>query len=581
MTAASTDRRYGISASVAVKAPARVATTAAITLSGEQTIDGIAVVSGDRVLVKDQTDQTTNGLYTADTGTWTRTGDADGSYDFVCGTMVYVTSGTANGNKFFQQTTADTVTVGSSNLVFAAVSVAFSGLTANSVATSNIQASAVTYAKIQNVAANSILGNPTAGSAAVSEIALAVQQLLGRGSTGNIAAITLGSGLSMSGTTLSAPSASTALPSLFRLSLVTGEPAPVTETSAATTVYLVPYLGNGVQIYNGSGFVALTTAQLSLALDSNAAHSGYHQSGKAFDLFAYSNSGVVAVGTGPAWSNDNSRGSGAGTTELQYLNGVLVNKYQITLRVGTASGDTVVVAANQATYMGTFRTSADGQTDDSKTKRFVYNYHGPRPINERDGTVLVVTNVAGTNTITGNVPGGVLAYFPHKLYCLVPQNANTGAATLNINGLGARSIYQNGAACTGGELQSGVPAIVEDDGTKFNIIGPFSGGNIPGNISIGSKISFSTSTNQTIAATSGSLILNAPSGSGILLQVNGSNVLNLSSTNIALSADLQVVTKTPASAADTGVQGTIAYDSSYIYVATGTNTWKRIGIATW
>ena len=52
----STDRIDGVQASVALKAPVRVASTANVTLSGTQTIDGVAVVVDDRVLLKDQTD---------------------------------------------------------------------------------------------------------------------------------------------------------------------------------------------------------------------------------------------------------------------------------------------------------------------------------------------------------------------------------------------------------------------------------------------------------------------------------------------------------------------------------------------
>lgn len=71
-------------------------------------------------------------------------------------------------------------------------------------ATWTIDAQAVTYAKIQNLVANTVLARAAGTAGAVGEVALGASQLLGRGSTGNIAAITLGTNLSMSGTTLNA-----------------------------------------------------------------------------------------------------------------------------------------------------------------------------------------------------------------------------------------------------------------------------------------------------------------------------------------------------------------------------------------
>lgn len=101
-----TSRIEGVLASVALKAPVRVATIGAITLSGEQTIDGVAVVTGDRVLVKNQTDTTDHGLWNADSGEWTRCKDFDGPRDVVTGTLVFVTSGTTNANTFWRVSTA-------------------------------------------------------------------------------------------------------------------------------------------------------------------------------------------------------------------------------------------------------------------------------------------------------------------------------------------------------------------------------------------------------------------------------------------------------------------------------------------
>jgi hypothetical protein len=112
------DRRYSVAEGRAVKSPCRAATTANITLSGEQTIDGVACVENDRVLVKDQTTASQNGVYDVSTGNWTRALDFDGAYDIVKGTRVWVHSGTVNGNMEFVVTTADPITVDSSDLTF-------------------------------------------------------------------------------------------------------------------------------------------------------------------------------------------------------------------------------------------------------------------------------------------------------------------------------------------------------------------------------------------------------------------------------------------------------------------------------
>lgn len=71
----------------------------------------------------------------------------------------------------------------------------------DSVTTAMLQDDAVTYSKIQNVGGNSVLARAASGSGNLSEVSLGTSQLLGRGSSGNIAPISL-SGLTMVGTTL-------------------------------------------------------------------------------------------------------------------------------------------------------------------------------------------------------------------------------------------------------------------------------------------------------------------------------------------------------------------------------------------
>jgi len=120
MPSTRTDRFDGLTTSVAVKAPCRVATTANITLSGEQTIDGVAVVAEDRVLVKDQTTGADNGIYVCKATTWERAKDFDGSRDAVTGTLVPVNSGTVGAGFIFKLTTTGTITIGTTSLTFTA-----------------------------------------------------------------------------------------------------------------------------------------------------------------------------------------------------------------------------------------------------------------------------------------------------------------------------------------------------------------------------------------------------------------------------------------------------------------------------
>src|SRR5215471_7574100 len=100
-------------------APVKVATTANITLSGEQTIDGV-VTNANRVLVNRQTTASQNGIYVSASGAWSRATDADTSGELTAATVL-VLSGTANGGIQFNCTCSG-VTLGTSPIVFAQIS---------------------------------------------------------------------------------------------------------------------------------------------------------------------------------------------------------------------------------------------------------------------------------------------------------------------------------------------------------------------------------------------------------------------------------------------------------------------------
>lgn len=102
-----------------VKDSVRAATTANITLSGEQTIDGVAVVAGNRVLVKNQSTASENGIYVAAAGAWARATDFDSDAEVTPGAFTFVEEGTTNGDAGFVLTTNAPITVGSTSLTFA------------------------------------------------------------------------------------------------------------------------------------------------------------------------------------------------------------------------------------------------------------------------------------------------------------------------------------------------------------------------------------------------------------------------------------------------------------------------------
>jgi len=103
-----------------IHASVRVATTANITLSGTQTIDGVALSVGDRVLVKNQTLGQNNGIYDVASGSWARSADSDNSPagEVTSGMFCFVSEGTTNADSGWVLTTNDPITLGTTPLVF-------------------------------------------------------------------------------------------------------------------------------------------------------------------------------------------------------------------------------------------------------------------------------------------------------------------------------------------------------------------------------------------------------------------------------------------------------------------------------
>ena len=143
-------------------------------------------------------------------------------------------------------------------------------------------------------------------------------------------------------------------PPLGRLTLTSATPVLSSNTTGNATIYYTPYVGEHCPIYDGSKFVDTVFSELSQAVTDTTKSPAATSASNNYDLFVWNDSGTLRCTRGPAWSSATARGTGAGTTELTRVGGLLVNAQAIT------NGP----AANRGTYVGTIRSrAADGNVD--------------------------------------------------------------------------------------------------------------------------------------------------------------------------------------------------------------------------
>jgi hypothetical protein len=147
----------------------------------------------------------------------------------------------------------------------------------------------------------------------------------------------------------------------FRLTLTSGTPITTSDVTGAATVYLTPYTGNRICLFDGvSNWAEYSSAEISVALSGLTAGTNY-------DLFVFDSGGVLTLDTPLAWSSNTAR-----ATALVLQNGVWVKSGTTTKR-----------------YVGTFRATAATTTEDSGAKRFLFNANNrvPRRTQRIDATV--------------------------------------------------------------------------------------------------------------------------------------------------------------------------------------------------
>ena len=196
------------------KQPALCATTVNITLSGLQTIDGVTVAAGDRVLVKNQGTQANNGIYIASANTWSRSPDAD-AYSELVSAFLFVESGSTQAGTAWYCTSQPGGTLGTTAIVWSNFSVASAytagtGLTlaGSQFSITNTGVTAATYGSASIVPVVAVNAQGQITSATNTTIAIANTQVSGLGTmstqNANNVAITGGTitGTPISGSTV-------------------------------------------------------------------------------------------------------------------------------------------------------------------------------------------------------------------------------------------------------------------------------------------------------------------------------------------------------------------------------------------
>ena len=412
-------------AGISWKQPVLCGTTANITLSGLQTIDGVTVVAGNRVLVKNQTTTSQNGIYLASATAWSRAPDAD-TWDELVSALVFVESGSTLAGSAWYCTIQKGGTIGTtaitwSNFSVAATYTAGTGLTLTDYVFSitNTGVSAAAYGSASKTLTATVNAQGQLTVLAATDIAIANTQVSGLGTMSTQAASSVAiTGGTINGTTIGGTTAGA----------VTGTTitANTQFTGAGTGL-----TGTATSLSIGGNAATATSATTATNLAGGATGSVPYQtsSGTTTFLAAGTDGFVLKLNAGvPTWAASTSGTvtsvGGTGTVSGISLSGTVTSSGNLTL------GGTLDLTAPPA-IGGTTANTITGTTITASTKFSGTNFDA----SGSGGGAL--RNSGGSNCLQWGGGGGVNLTLDGA-FNMNPANATisiapTGTGTLTVN----------------------------------------------------------------------------------------------------------------------------------------------------
>ncbi len=196
-----------------------------------------------------------------------------------------------------------------------------------------------------------------------------------------------------------------------------------------------------------------------------------------------------------------------------------------------------------------------------------------------------LVTVSGTDTLTGSVTPALTAYAAGNLFSFVVANTNTGAVTINIDGVGSKSITRTGStALVAGDMVAGQVVLIEYDGTRFQLLN----GNSFTNLLVSGTLTYGGVTLTNAVTGTGKMVLdtsptvNNPTVTNYVESVVAIGTVTSSSTLSLTSGTVQTATLT-ASTACTFTMPTATAGKSFVLLlkqaaSTGNGTATFTGV---